>query len=379
MHGHNNFENDKKLAMTIELNVYIFIKLFLGTLGISAILFNICVSLLWIFYIFGCKSLKCSLNRSNQNNDSTSPSTRISTGNSTVESVVNDVNYNSLYEWPKCSLRTSTKIFIFSIVISDLVGHMTSGVRFTILSTIGKDIRLCFSDLLCRAQIYLAFTVANISGWQFSFLCFERCYILIKSNSNYTRTPQTYWLAITLTCFTLITALLAEIYALLPDEKVCSPFYTNRIVNAYKSIHTAMLPALLTMISSIMLLTFLVKMRISFRNRSSFDNRFCNQRRSGISGRITMAKRMFFVSVCHLLIQSIVIIFANSAGHYCCYYTSKSVLHLKDYFYIMLIMLRLIIHSLRTFLLISGSSVICRDIKIILRIIKTNVKDVLNI
>ncbi|CAH8447612.1 unnamed protein product [Heterobilharzia americana] len=172
---------------------------------------------------------------------------------------------------------------------------MSSVLRFTVLSMTGKDLRLLFGESMCRIQLYLSFSSTSISGWQFVFLCFERCYILSRPKSNYTLTPKIYWSAMMLTIFTLITTFIVDAYVFLPNE------------------------------------------------------------------------------------NTITVIFVKTVEKYCCYYTSEKILEITDYMYILLNLLRWSTHSLRSFLLITGSSIINHDVKLILNIFKINIKSFLNI
>ncbi|CAH8450677.1 unnamed protein product [Heterobilharzia americana] len=381
-----------------NLGSYIF-SIILGIFGILLIVFNTCISIIWIIYIIGWKTTKVSydhnvhtegilhltvdlpIKNSNTNNIVTATTTTTTTTTIVPDCMTHNTINRNFYKpvWPKCSLRISTQIYIFSIIICDLVGHMSSVLRFTVLSMTGKDLRLLFGESMCRIQLYLSFSSTSISGWQFVFLCFERCYILSRPKSNYTLTPKIYWSAMMLTIFTLITTFIVDAYVFLPNENVCKMYYYNPVLLTIKVVYTLLLPAMMIIISSVILLVFLIKMKIHIRN-INLSGRCCNNHnRLNIKERILVAKRMFIIAICHLILQTITVVFVKTVEKYCCYYTSEKILEITDYMYILLNLLRWSTHSLRSFLLITGSSIINHDVKLILNIFKINIKSFLNI
>ncbi|KAH8854937.1 hypothetical protein KSF78_0001854 [Schistosoma japonicum] len=106
----------------------------LGLTGFVAVVLNVFLSSIWIAYLFGwhIKKSHCLSNN------------------------YDDVNKEELYPAStKYSLRFSTKLKIFIIVISGLVIHLIEGIRISYLSIFGIDIRIEYGKYVCREVVSL--------------------------------------------------------------------------------------------------------------------------------------------------------------------------------------------------------------------------------
>uniref|UniRef100_A0A5K4F5Q8 G_PROTEIN_RECEP_F1_2 domain-containing protein n=1 Tax=Schistosoma mansoni TaxID=6183 RepID=A0A5K4F5Q8_SCHMA len=128
--------------------------------------------------------------------------------------------YKHNLTWPICTLRISTQIIIFSMVIINIIGFIDL-IRLIYLSITGNDLRLLTNDWLCRIQIFISFISCDISEWHFVILCIERCYIILYPRKYYSINNTLIKPALIMIIIIYIISILANIFLFISNESIC--------------------------------------------------------------------------------------------------------------------------------------------------------------
>ncbi|CAH8439593.1 unnamed protein product [Schistosoma rodhaini] len=169
--------------------------------------------------------------------------------------------YKHNLTWPICTLRISTQIIIFSMIIINIIGFIDL-IRLIYLSITGNDLRLLTNDWLCRIQIFISFISCDISEWHFVILCIERCYIILYPRKYYSINNTLIKPALIMIIIIYIICILANLFLFISNESICFIKFRNYSVNIIKFTITLIIPVLLITISTIIIIIVLIKWKL---------------------------------------------------------------------------------------------------------------------
>ncbi|KAK4472919.1 hypothetical protein MN116_004124 [Schistosoma mekongi] len=229
----------------------------LGLTGFIAVLQNVFVSSIWIVYLFSWH-----INRSNNLSNN--------------QDVANKEELDP--ELSKYSLRFSTKVKIFIIVISSLAVHLSEGIRMSYLLISGIDIRNVYGKYFCRFHTFVHCVASCTSTWTFALLWLNKLFSLLVGwryfwivNSKITTFIQTSML--------IIINILAN-YIFWSSGEFCNKYYYNKDFIYTWFILGLFLPKIISIISSILIIRIYNKheseMNISYALITSSDMEVIN-------------------------------------------------------------------------------------------------------
>ncbi|VDP93993.1 unnamed protein product [Echinostoma caproni] len=248
-------------------------NLIVGLLGVANIVLGLTGSVIWLIYL-SCNTR--GQHRLPPHGSGDLPETQKS--NCDPAQTESDVRY----EWPVCPLRRSTRLFMITMCLSDLLGLFTSNLRFTVLSLTRSDMRLKWGDNLCRLQILLAYLAGDMATWLQMIVCMERFLIILRPTWSYSLDRSRIRPAIALILTVLMATLIANVFIVLPEEKVCERSYSNLIITWFKMVYSFLVPLPLLSISLIGVTVLLIirtqstclsgPLKKLFPNRGSIEN-----------------------------------------------------------------------------------------------------------
>ncbi|TNN05093.1 hypothetical protein EWB00_009680, partial [Schistosoma japonicum] len=197
----------------------------IGVIGITATIVHLFISTIWIAYLFGWYMTK-----HNSHN--------------------NIFLHNLQLNWPKCSLRLSTKMYIFLMIIGGFIMYSTDAVRVIYLCLTWIDLRIAYNEWFCRSHIFLQYFSTDACNWMFALLCLERLTVSIFTHPTYSSIFNSkIALCVKISIILLISLLTSSIY-LIPSENVCEQFFYNRNFIYSRFILSSLSPTIISIISS---------------------------------------------------------------------------------------------------------------------------------
>ncbi|TNN16181.1 hypothetical protein EWB00_000659 [Schistosoma japonicum] len=419
------------------------IRIIIGCIGILSIFSHFIAATLWIAYITGWRTirkLKCLQQEKEINSISSSIVATTTTTTTTTSEVIlhrNNVNFTeqkiSLTKtkqnliWPVCSLRMSTQIIILSMEMIYILGCCTDLVRLIHLSITGDDLRLLFGDGLCRLQIFLSFISCDVSGWHLVCLCIERCYITLFPRKYYSMNHSSIGPALVMILFVYTISMSANLFLFIPNQPICSGLFRNKSINAIKFSITFIIPVLIVTVSTIVMITVLVKWKlkniktrsrisISKHNSMTINKVTCisptksscisithsssttgqqqhhhhhhqqqQQQKTNssyiahrkhptvvrlvvynTSARITVAKMMLVCAILYLFTLLSLFVFGSIYKDYCCFFVAKNNCNWNDNIFNLMSILYWFAQSIINYVLMLGAVTIRHDIQIMI-------------
>ncbi|CAH8436693.1 unnamed protein product [Heterobilharzia americana] len=403
------------------------IRNIIGLIGIISIFSHFIAATLWIAYILGWRIIqKLKHSTSNQkicNSSSLQTITMTTLTGNSVQSQRQKIPLTPKQKltWPVCSLRMSTQLLIFSMEIVCILGCFTDLVRLIYLSITGDDLRLLFGDWLCRIQIFASFTTCDVAGWHFVCLCIERCYITLFPRTYYSMSHSSIRPAVLMIVLTYLIGFATNMFLLIPTQIVCSGFYDSPGVNSVKFLLTLIIPALTTTISTVIMISVLIKWKLKKLNsrepvslypnslainkiakNSSIDvkTRTCasfasvhssaahpkgnnpvgGSRRGSVrlvvynvSARVTVAKMMLICALLYLYTLLSLFVFGLVYSRYCCFLTASQNCNWNDNIFNLMSILHWTSLSMTSYVLMFGAVTIRQDIYTIVLLVWLNI------
>ncbi|KAK4472918.1 hypothetical protein MN116_004123 [Schistosoma mekongi] len=320
----------------------------IGIIGITSTIVHLFISTIWIAYLFGWYMTK-------------------------HKSHNNIFLHNLHIDWPKCSLRLSTRIYIFLMIIGGFLMYLTDAIRVIYLSITWIDLRIAYNEWFCRGHIFLQHFSMDSCNWIFTLLCLERLTVSIFTHPTYSLMFNTKKiLSIQILIILLISLLTSSIY-FIPSEKVCEQYFYNPNFIYSRFILSSLLPTIISMISSCYLIKICYQREIKFQLTYRLINLRNKQLRNlsiRLMHKMIAAKITLFTSCIFLLFQLILFILMIKNVNYCCYLLFIKPLNNEDYFYILFNLIFCILHTMKLYLLILSSSCIHYHIRQIITLIK---------
>ncbi|CAL8106317.1 unnamed protein product [Calicophoron daubneyi] len=164
-------------------------------------------------------------------------------------------------KWPRCRLQPSTRLFMISMTICDILGLCIDNLRFVYLCFTGKDLRLMGNSDSCGAQLLVALALNHLSAWHLTYACMERFIITAFPSLGQNRKHP-----LIVPSIALVTIYMACIAGnapfLIPYPAPCFgqnsyPYYL------FRTIFRFITPSVLTLISVMGLAVILIKMKVN--------------------------------------------------------------------------------------------------------------------
>ncbi|KAA0185308.1 hypothetical protein FBUS_11204 [Fasciolopsis buskii] len=224
---------------------YVVERKLVGSVGIFNVVLGVIGSLIWIVYLnTPAQQAKLKSDRAQLPDVQRQPR---------KQSAVREES-----QWPSCPFRPSTRLLMMAMICTDLLGLLTSNLRFTVLSLTGTDIRLCRGDVICRLQILLAYLAGDLSIWFQVIFCMERFLIILLPTWSYSRDRGRIVPAIVLIVVAVVATLGANAFILIPNQPVCAPHFHNLVVTWFKMVYTFLIPLPLLFVSTNGVLVLLI-------------------------------------------------------------------------------------------------------------------------
>ncbi|KER32951.1 hypothetical protein T265_01044 [Opisthorchis viverrini] len=209
-----------------------------GTLGIANCIAGLIGNTLWFLYLVG--SWFCATGQERQVDGSQGS------------------NQGGV-SWPRCPLRPSTRLFMISMFINNLIGLYTSNLRYSLFLLVTKDVCFIGGCMGCRIHLYISAITTDLSTWHVVCLCCERFFLALFPQSNYARDRERIRTTLLIIFAMYSGSMLAEMSYLFPQELVCHPTYRSMYLSVFRLCFAAIVPGLLILTTTIGVTVILFK------------------------------------------------------------------------------------------------------------------------
>ncbi|CAH8827387.1 unnamed protein product [Trichobilharzia szidati] len=148
------------------------------------------------------------------------------------------------------NLRASTQLLMASLAFVDFLGQNISCLRYTILALKQYDLRLFYTDIFCRLQLFAEYCCQDASAWYMCILTGERFWLMARPTSAYSmnkreiKPPAFTLMIVTLTIIGKNAVLLAS------SQDVCSEGYTDKTFFLIDLVYKCIIPFLILVTTS---------------------------------------------------------------------------------------------------------------------------------
>uniref|UniRef100_A0A5K4F4L1 G_PROTEIN_RECEP_F1_2 domain-containing protein n=2 Tax=Schistosoma mansoni TaxID=6183 RepID=A0A5K4F4L1_SCHMA len=215
-------------------------NLFVAIFGFFTIIFGSAGSILTYIYLFMFRrsSKSVSVTTTATRTERTSNNSCSSAGGSDIQ--------------PKQSnLRESTQLLMACLALVDFLGQNISCLRYTILALKQYDIRLFYTDIFCRLQLFAEYCCQDSSAWFMCAMTGERFWLLVKPTSSYSMNKKQIKPAALVLLICILVIIGKNSVLLAGSQDVCGEGYTDKTFFLVDLIFKCLIPFILLMTTSI--------------------------------------------------------------------------------------------------------------------------------
>ena len=145
-------------------------------------------------------------------------------------------------QWPKCSLRLSTRLYMFVMIMWDTIGILTLNANHIIFLIFDKDLQNVITDYECRAIIFVSYIASDAGTFHFLCICLERFVLVTWPTSSYAVQKFKLKSAILIISVTNALSIALNVFIILSNESVCDQNYRRSIYLLFKLICRVLIP-----------------------------------------------------------------------------------------------------------------------------------------